>query len=283
MGLAIMRSALNAETARQRAKKETFTAQNLNTTVLHLAHTEREHRPKLQYIHGTQQHSPMHKDKRDKRHLQTHAIENRTSHRHKHTIAVDSAASHILTRKCTQRGTAGATANQKHTGHAAVQLRGRRQYTQENSHYSVTPRFSALARVLHGHLTEALVSLERRLPHVDRMAPPLAIPEGAQVVGVLFGERVLSPVYRLRGAHGLDEVRLGLRVVLQVEEERECLICMSAPRAARFGCGHSACCEACAEILRTRRERCPVCRTLIREIVERGRQLGNAPTFVNLN
>eukprot|EP00966_Prymnesium_polylepis_P261759 6046555-Prymnesium_polylepis.1 len=42
-----------------------------------------------------------------------------------------------------------------------------------------------------------------------------------------------------------------------VEEARECVICMSTPRAARFGCGHSACCETCAEELQTRRERCP--------------------------
>eukprot|EP00966_Prymnesium_polylepis_P144354 3333169-Prymnesium_polylepis.1 len=53
---------------------------------------------------------------------------------------------------------------------------------------------------------------------------------------------------------------------------------MSVPRASRFGCGHSTCCEACADILQARRGGCPVCRTPIRAIVERGQQLGNAAT-----
>ena len=62
-------------------------------------------------------------------------------------------------------------------------------------------------------------------------------------------------------------------------EARMCVICMSSPRATRFGpCRHASCCEACADELLRRSTaggppRCPICRDPIRVIVERGQQV----------
>ena len=72
-------------------------------------------------------------------------------------------------------------------------------------------------------------------------------------------------------------VRAGVAVA---SAERECVICMSVPRAARFGCGHCCCCENCAAILQARSNGCPVCRVPIRAVTERGGALADAPTFV---
>jgi interleukin-1 receptor-associated kinase 1 len=48
---------------------------------------------------------------------------------------------------------------------------------------------------------------------------------------------------------------------------RMCVICMDAPRTTRFSpCGHSQCCEACADLVIRRgsgASRCPYCRTSI--------------------
>ena len=62
--------------------------------------------------------------------------------------------------------------------------------------------------------------------------------------------------------------------------ERECVVCLSEPRAARFGCGHCCCCASCAAVLQARRNPCPVCRVPIRAVTERGDALATAPTFV---
>ena len=43
--------------------------------------------------------------------------------------------------------------------------------------------------------------------------------------------------------------------------ERECIVCMSAPRHVRFGCGHSAMCRGCVDaFMRRPRPACPHCR-----------------------
>mmetsp|Transcript_35693 Transcript_35693/g.89154 ORF Transcript_35693/g.89154 Transcript_35693/m.89154 type:complete len:626 (-) Transcript_35693:459-2336(-) len=41
---------------------------------------------------------------------------------------------------------------------------------------------------------------------------------------------------------------------------RECVVCMNAPSAVRFGCGHMVACANCAQILDVRGDSCPVCR-----------------------
>ena len=70
-----------------------------------------------------------------------------------------------------------------------------------------------------------------------------------------------------------------------VNEERECVVCLVAPRDTRFGCGHSVCCAHCAAALQAQGARmavCPVCRVRIRTVAERGAHLAQAPTFVEL-
>lgn len=42
---------------------------------------------------------------------------------------------------------------------------------------------------------------------------------------------------------------------------KECIICLDAPRATRFDCGHACCCIDCAGVLLARADpRCPTCR-----------------------
>lgn len=55
-------------------------------------------------------------------------------------------------------------------------------------------------------------------------------------------------------------------------DERECVVCMSALRATRFKpCGHSQCCESCANALLKRptsnERRCPYCRADIHGMI----------------
>ena len=44
-------------------------------------------------------------------------------------------------------------------------------------------------------------------------------------------------------------------VTAATPEPRLCMICMMSERSVRFGCGHSACCDDCVELLRTTAEK----------------------------
>jgi serine/threonine protein kinase len=64
--------------------------------------------------------------------------------------------------------------------------------------------------------------------------------------------------------------------------ERECLVCMSAPRHFRFGeCGHSALCRGCMDIFMSRsRPQCPNCRTPVsRQHLIEGDHVAREHTF----
>ena len=65
--------------------------------------------------------------------------------------------------------------------------------------------------------------------------------------------------------------------------ERECVVCMSAPRALRFSeCGHSALCRGCAgQFMQRARPICPYCRTAVsqQELIESD-DVAREPTFV---
>ena len=74
-----------------------------------------------------------------------------------------------------------------------------------------------------------------------------------------------------------SELRMGVPVQA---EAKECLICMAEPRAVRFSCGHSLCCEKCADVLVARNAPCPSCRANF-VIVARGEQIGHEQTFVS--
>jgi serine/threonine protein kinase len=64
---------------------------------------------------------------------------------------------------------------------------------------------------------------------------------------------------------------------------RMCVICMDAPRTTRFSpCGHSQCCEACADLVIRRgsgASRCPYCRTSIATMMT-DPNITNEDTFV---
>ena len=84
----------------------------------------------------------------------------------------------------------------------------------------------------------------------------------------------LAAVERIAAEH---HVRPGIAVA---QEAKECVVCMAAARAVRFGCGHAACCEECAAELQRRRQPCPSCRAPIASVSDRGAHVGHEATFV---
>ena len=65
--------------------------------------------------------------------------------------------------------------------------------------------------------------------------------------------------------------------------ERECILCLSAPRTVRFGCGHSTLCGSCLGdfLARPGQARCPHCRAaVVREQIEQGAHVAQQDTFV---
>ena len=80
-------------------------------------------------------------------------------------------------------------------------------------------------------------------------------------------------------AHAGGELRAGSPP--GAEEERECMVCMEAPREVRFyPCSHASCCRSCAAELRAAARACPVCRQPIREWADVGRHVASQPTHV---
>jgi len=64
--------------------------------------------------------------------------------------------------------------------------------------------------------------------------------------------------------------------------ERECILCMSAPRHVRFACGHSTLCQRCLDpFLRTHQPVCPYCREPVaRSGMVQSDAVANEDTFV---
>ena len=69
---------------------------------------------------------------------------------------------------------------------------------------------------------------------------------------------------------------------MEEAEERECIICYSAPREVRFACGHATCCEVCLPAVLARRRECPTCNTPFGEqpVIARGPHVGAEATFL---
>ncbi|XP_078579904.1 baculoviral IAP repeat-containing protein 7-like [Branchiostoma floridae x Branchiostoma japonicum] len=57
------------------------------------------------------------------------------------------------------------------------------------------------------------------------------------------------------------------RELRRLREERQCKVCLSADACMVFiPCGHLCCCEHCANMLRMRGRRCPLCRALFQRV-----------------
>ena len=134
-------------------------------------------------------------------------------------------------------------------------------------------------------LDEILEDLSAATRHADARAgwPAESALALAEIVKGLVGPRLrrnrLPLTTALTGVEALAQtadVRAGVAVPPDV---RECVVCMSAPRAVRFGCGHSICCGECADALVARGDVCPGCRCPLR-IVMRGEHLATEQTFV---
>ena len=62
----------------------------------------------------------------------------------------------------------------------------------------------------------------------------------------------------------------------------ECILCMDAPREVRFACGHAIVCSGCLPSVVQQHCKCPTCGVPFgaEPVMERGRHVGAAPTFV---
>ena len=103
--------------------------------------------------------------------------------------------------------------------------------------------------------------------------------KGAQGVLSFFKTHTCGQLCRQLGLKAPDLADLAKAAN---EEARLCLICLDRPRATRFGpCRHASCCEECASRLVASRERCPICRAPITDVIERGVQVAMQPTLVS--
>jgi len=70
-------------------------------------------------------------------------------------------------------------------------------------------------------------------------------------------------VYNLHDIYGLDYT--GER---ETEGSRECVVCMSEPRDTTIlPCSHMCLCAACAEMMRTQTNKCPICRAPVKKLL----------------
>ena len=106
----------------------------------------------------------------------------------------------------------------------------------------------------HGHiigLCEMDDSSEVALVSDVRAQWPRAVAEEVHKVGMALVKRSRERRMTLSTAlQRLQQLVDAYPAQEQVQEglvERECMMCLSAPRHVRFGCGHSALCRGCAE------------------------------------
>jgi len=79
---------------------------------------------------------------------------------------------------------------------------------------------------------------------------------------------------------GVSEEGVTSTSVAEVTSLRECVVCLSEPRAVRFApCGHAVCCAECGDELVRRVRPCPACRAPIASVAERGAHVGAQETF----
>lgn len=73
----------------------------------------------------------------------------------------------------------------------------------------------------------------------------------------------LGNTYNLHDIFGLDYT--GER---ENEGSRECVVCLSDPRTTTIlPCNHLCLCAACAELMRTQTNKCPICRAPVKKLL----------------
>jgi len=73
----------------------------------------------------------------------------------------------------------------------------------------------------------------------------------------------LGNMYNLHDIFGLDYT--GER---ENEGSRECVVCLSEPRTTTIlPCNHLCLCAACAELMRTQTNKCPICRAPVKKLL----------------
>ena len=79
-----------------------------------------------------------------------------------------------------------------------------------------------------------------------------------------------------------SELPAGVVEYVAPSVQRQCLVCMDSYRSVRFGCGHSTCCTDCADLLMTRGDPCPNCRSPIHRIHAFGEHVAMEDTFISV-
>ena len=75
--------------------------------------------------------------------------------------------------------------------------------------------------------------------------------------------------YELQEIYGLENANNHGRPADSDDIGTECVICMSEPRdTTLLPCRHMCLCHECAQMLRTQTNKCPICRTQVKSLLE---------------
>ena len=117
--------------------------------------------------------------------------------------------------------------------------------------------------------------------------PPAALSEALKIViGLSRGEdpedRIALPDALERLDALVDAAPTEADDCAAPPEGRMCIICESAPREARFQCGHACCCKSCVVLVQRSDNQCPQCRAPLGDQPEAdsGSHIQHADTFV---
>jgi len=119
--------------------------------------------------------------------------------------------------------------------------------------------------------------------------PPVVAEQALDIVrGLIWGRtpslrtKLSEALSRLEGIADVQGLRPGMTD--GKDAHKSCILCMSAPRSVRFGCGHALCCTAngCAAAI-LQEGACPICRTPISSMADQGDHIALEHTFISVN
>ena len=95
---------------------------------------------------------------------------------------------------------------------------------------------------------------------------------------------VMAVLYECRDSQVAATKLLEMMRVHELQQLKECVVCLIEPRATRFDCGHACCCGDCADILLGPPDaKCPLCQSRISSYAigpdEAGVPIARQPTF----